>query len=68
MSIAAWELEYWSTGVMLLSGLTQHSMIPLLHYSVFSSDHLVRLRNAQNETTRQRPSAFRIAAQSLGAV
>ena len=29
---------------MLLSGLTQHSMTPLLHYSNFSFNHSIRSR------------------------
>jgi bifunctional DNA-binding transcriptional regulator/antitoxin component of YhaV-PrlF toxin-antitoxin module len=37
-------LEYWSSGPMLFSALTQHSMTPPLYQSAFSSDHPIRSR------------------------
>jgi hypothetical protein len=46
--VAAFELEYWSTAVMPLNSLTQHSMTPPLHVllddSIRSGQHIRRNR------------------------
>src|SRR5437667_4022371 len=57
-SIAASKLEYWSAGVMQLIELSQHSMTPLLHHSMFSLDHPIRpvqnrRRNRQADLLRR---------------
>src|SRR6184192_2121824 len=56
-SIAASKLKYWSAGVMRLIELSQYSMTPLLHHSMFSLDHPIR--PVQNRRRNCQPDLFR---------